>query len=39
MIMMLMSATKKGFSALEIQRQVGQKRYDTIWNIVHICAQ
>ena len=35
MIMMLMSATKKGFSASEIQRQVGCKRYDTIWNIVH----
>lgn len=35
MIMMLMSATKKGFSASEIQRQVGHKRYETIWNIVH----
>ena len=33
--MMLMSATKKRFSASEIQRQVGYKRYDTIWNIVH----
>jgi hypothetical protein len=35
LIMMLMSATKKGFSASEIQRQVGHSRYETIWNIVH----
>src|ERR1039458_191859 len=27
----LMSLTKKGFSALEIQRLVGHKRYEPIW--------
>lgn len=35
LIMYLMSATKKGFSACEIQRQVGHKRYQTIWSIMH----
>ena len=27
----LMTSTKKGFSAKEIQRQLGQKRYEPIW--------
>ena len=31
----LMSATKKSFSALEIQRQVGHKRYEPIWLMMH----
>jgi transposase-like protein len=35
LIMYLMSATKKGFSACELQRQVGHKRYQTIWTIMH----
>ena len=35
LIMMLMSSTKKGFSASEIQRQVGHSRCKTIRNIVH----
>jgi len=34
-IMLLMSATKKGFSASEIQRQLGKKRYEPIWNAMH----
>jgi len=35
LIMYLMSATKKGYSACEIQHQVGHKRYKTIWSIMH----
>ena len=31
----LMSATKKSFSALEIQRQLGHKRYEPIWLMMH----
>ena len=31
----LMTATKKGYSALEIQRQLGHKRYEPIWQMVH----
>lgn len=27
----LMSLTKKGFSALEVQRLIGHKRYEPIW--------
>jgi len=34
-IMMLMTATKKGFSASEIQRQLGKKRYEPIWRAMH----
>jgi hypothetical protein len=30
----LMSATKKGFSALELQRLVGHKRYEPIWGLM-----
>ena len=35
LIMLLMTATKKGVSACEMQRQVGHKRYKTIWGIMH----
>ena len=31
----LISATKKSFSALEIQRQIGHKRYEPIWLMMH----
>jgi len=31
----LMSATKKGFSSKEIQRQLGVKRYEPVWAMVH----
>jgi ISXO2-like transposase domain len=31
----LTSATKKSFSALEIQRQLGHKRYEPIWLMMH----
>lgn len=27
--------TKKGISAMEMQRQLGPKRYDTIWAMKH----
>ena len=30
-----MSATKKGFSSKEIQRQLGLKRYEPVWSMVH----
>ena len=31
----LLSATKKGFSSKEIQRQLGLKRYEPVWAMVH----
>lgn len=31
----LMTATKKGFSALEIRRQIGHKRYEPIFKMMH----
>jgi len=31
----LMTATKKGFSALEMQRQIGHKRYEPIFRMMH----
>jgi len=31
----LMSTTKKGFSAKEMQRQLGLKRYEPVWSMVH----
>jgi len=31
----LMTATKKGFSSKEIQRQLGLKRYEPVWAMVH----
>jgi len=33
--MAFMSSTKKGVSALEMQRQLGHKRYRTIWVLMH----
>ena len=31
----LLSATKKGFSSKEIQTQLGLKRYEPVWSMVH----
>lgn len=39
LIMLFMSATKKGFSAAEIQRQLGKKRYEPIWRAMHKIRQ
>jgi len=33
--MFLLTATKKGFSSKEIQRQLGLKRYEPVWVMVH----
>ncbi|MCK0123988.1 IS1595 family transposase [Gelidibacter sp. F2691] len=33
--MFLLTATKKGFSFKEIQRQLGLKRYEPVWSMVH----
>jgi transposase-like protein len=33
--MFLISTTKKGFSSQEIQRQLGLKRYEPVWTMVH----
>jgi hypothetical protein len=33
--MFLMSTTKKGFSAKEMQRHLGLKRYEPVWAMVH----
>lgn len=33
--MFLLSATKKGFSSKEIQRQLGLKRYEPVWAMIH----
>mgnify|MGYP005860934081 FL=1 len=33
--MFLMSATKKGFSAKEMQKQLGLKRYEPVWSMMH----
>ena len=33
--MHLLTATKKSFSAKEIQRQLGHKRYHPIWHMIH----
>jgi len=33
--MFLLTATKKGFSSKEIQRQLGLKRYESVWAMVH----
>jgi hypothetical protein len=35
LIMLYMTGTKKGILACELQRQLGHKRYNTIWNIMH----
>ena len=34
-ILLFMSSTKKGFSASEIQRQLGKNRYEPIWKAMH----
>jgi hypothetical protein len=34
-IILKISATRKGFSAAEIQRQLGHKRYEPIWLCMH----
>jgi hypothetical protein len=31
----LLSSTKKSFSAAELQRQLGHKRYEPIWSMLH----
>ncbi len=33
--MFLLTATKKGFSSKEIQKQLGLKRYEPVWFMVH----
>jgi transposase-like protein len=33
--MFLVSATKKGFSSKELQKQLGLKRYEPVWAMVH----
>ena len=33
--MFLLSMTKKGFSSKEIQKQLGLKRYEPVWAMVH----
>lgn len=35
MAMHLLTATKKSFSAKEIQRQLGRKRYEPVWSMLH----
>jgi len=35
MIIFMMTATKKGYSACEMSRQVEHKRYKTVWAILH----
>lgn len=35
MAMHLLTSTKKSFSALELQRQIGHKRYEPIWAMLH----
>ena len=32
---LFMTATKKGISACEMQRQLGYKRYKTVWSLMH----
>ena len=33
--MFLLTVTKKGFSSKEIQKQLGLKRYETVWSMFH----
>ena len=35
----LLTSTKKSFSAAELQRQLGHKRYEPIWNMLHKLRQ
>jgi transposase-like protein len=38
-VMIMMSATKKGISAKEMQRQFGATRYESTWNLMHKIRQ
>jgi hypothetical protein len=33
--MAIITYSKKGISAVELQRQLGHKRYDTVWPLMH----
>ena len=35
----LLTSTKKSFSATELQRQLGHKRYEPVWNMLHKLRQ
>ena len=35
LVILFMTATKKGISACEMQRQLGYKRYMTVWSLMH----
>lgn len=35
LVMLFMTSTKKGISASELQRQIGHKRYRSIWTTMH----
>jgi transposase-like protein len=35
LVMAFMSLTKKGISATELQKQIGHKRYASIWSLMH----
>ena len=37
--MHLLTSTKKSFSAMELQRQIGHKFYEPIWNMLHKLRQ
>jgi hypothetical protein len=37
--MFLIGATKKDFSSKEIQRQLGLKRYEPVWDMIHKLRQ
>jgi len=37
--MAFMTYSKKGISAVELQRQLGHKRYDTVWSLMHKIRQ
>ncbi len=37
--MAFMSFSKKGLSAMELQRQLGHKRYNTVWSMMHRIRQ
>ncbi len=35
MAMAFMSFTMKGLSACEMQRQIGHRRYESVWSMMH----
>ena len=37
--MFLLTATRRAISAKEIQRQLGRKRYQPVWEMVHLSAE